>query len=230
MNPAASRILVVEDDARIRLELEDALTGAGFTVMTAATLSEAQQALQHDFDLMVLDLGMPDGDGLDFCRNLRRGQRALPVLILTARSDPMERVRGLDLGADDYLGKPFFMPEVVSRIRSILRRAGRSAELGRVEIQGVWADPRSHRAGVDQSEIELKPREFDLLLFFLRNPGRAWTREQLLDRVWGMGYWGGPRTVDLHVRRLRLKIEENPEAPTRLQTVYGVGYRYGEGA
>ncbi len=227
LDPSA-KILLVEDDPRVRMEILDSLRAQGMRVEWAPSLARARAALAGGFDLMVLDLGLPDGDGLDLCRDLRLSGRDLPILILTARGEPEQRVRGLEVGADDYLAKPYHGAELVARVRALLRRSGRSAPLGRAHAGSLWADPGSRRAGVGERELELTPKEFELLHFLLAHPGRAWTREQLLDRIWGMGYAGGPRTVDLHVTRLRKKIEDDPGDPRWLQTVWGVGYRLGD--
>ena len=224
----AARVLLVEDDARIREELCDALGAAGFSVEAAATLREARAALERPLDLLLLDLGLPDGDGLVLCRALRAAGRELPILVLTARDAPDQRVRGLDVGADDYVVKPFHMPELLARVRSLLRRAGRTFGPGKLAHDDLWIDPETRRAGRAEREISLKPREFELLLFLVRNPGRAWTRDQLLDRVWGPDYAGDARTVDLHVRRLRAKIELDASDPRLIETVWGVGYRMAE--
>ncbi len=230
MPSAVPRILVVEDDERVRMEVFDALQASGAQVELCSSLAGARRALRSEFDLLVLDLGLPDGDGLDLCRDLRASGRSLPILVLTARGEPEERVRGLEVGADDYLAKPFFSAELVARVRALLRRAGPTALYGRARLGELWADPTARAAGKGSATLDLTPKEFDLLLFLLRHPGRVWTREQLLDRVWGMGYRGGARTVDLHVTRLRKKIEEDPGDPRCLQTVWGVGYRMGEEA
>ncbi|MEM7309101.1 MAG: response regulator transcription factor [Planctomycetota bacterium] len=223
-----TQILIVEDDSRIRTELLDALMAAGYGVDVSVSLESARFALEREYDLIVLDLGLPDGDGLDLCRSLRAAGRGLPILILTARDAPEQRVRGLDVGADDYLVKPFHMPELLARVRTLLRRAGRSAGPGPVRVGELWADPEARRAGNGAGAFELTPREFDLLLFLLRHPDRAWTREQLLDRVWGSGYDGERRTVDSHVRRLRALVEEDGSDPRTIETVWGVGYRLRE--
>lgn len=222
------QLLLVEDDARIREELCDALRAAGFEVDVAASLRDARQAVSRAFDLMLLDLGLPDGDGLGFCRALRAEGRSLPILILTARDAPDQRVRGLDVGADDYVVKPFHMPELIARVRSLLRRTGRSWGPGRISLGDLWIDPETRRAGRGEQDVTLKPREFDLLLFLVRHPGRTWTRDQLLDQVWGPTYEGDARTVDLHVRRLRTKIEVDASDPLLIETVWGVGYRMAE--
>jgi len=218
-------ILLVEDDERIRKEMLDALRAAGFHVDVAVSVGDARRALAEHYDLLLLDLGLPDGDGLDICRELRSAGRSIPIIIITARDGQEQRVRGLDVGADDYVVKPFHLPEMLARVRSLLRRAGRASGTGPARVGELWADPDAHRAGRGEMQFTLKPREFDLLLFLLRHPGRAWTRDQLLDRVWGVSYDGEARTVDSHVRRLRACIEEDPADPRYIQTVWGVGYR-----
>lgn len=222
------KLLVVEDDDRIRRELLDALRAAGFKVDVAVSCEDAENALTHDYDLMLLDLGLPDGDGLDVCRSLRQRGRSMPIIVVTARDEPDQRVRGLDVGADDYVVKPFHLPELVARVRGVLRRTGRTPGLGPVRLGALWADPDSRTAGLGDRRLELTPREFDLLVFLLRHPGRAWTRDQLLDRVWGPSYRGEARTVDSHVRRLRAQIGEDPGDPRSIETVWGVGYRLRE--
>jgi DNA-binding response OmpR family regulator len=223
-----TRLLLIEDDERIRMELLDALNDAGFSVDVSISLRDATNAVRRHYDLILMDLGLPDGDGLDLCRNLRGQGRSVPIIILTARDAPEQRVRGLQVGADDYIVKPFHLPELIARVRSVLRRAGRSIGPGRIQLRGLWADPDSRRAGIEERSVDLAPREFDLLLFLLRHPGRVWTRDQLLDRVWGEPVDTGTRTVDLHVRRLRAKIEEDPGNPQFIQTVWGAGYRLQE--
>ncbi len=228
MRSVTARILLIEDDERIRKELLDSLRAAGFDVDVSVLAHHAKLALERDYDLILLDLGLPDGDGLDLCRDLRSRGRSVPVIILTARDTPEQRVRGLDVGADDYVVKPFHLPELIARVRSVLRRAGRSVGPGRAQWQDLWADPESRTAYRGEQLLELTRREFELLLFFLRFPGRTWTRDQLLDRVWGASYEGDSRTVDLHVRRLRAKVEDDPSDPHYLATVWGVGYRMGD--
>ena len=222
------RILLVEDDDEIRRELLDALRASGLRVAPCATLKEAREHLQEDFDLLVLDLWLPDGDGLDLCRELRFAGNTIPVLILTARAEPDEIVRGLDVGADDYVAKPFRLPELQARIRSLLRRANPSHGRPALTHGPIRVNTETRRAWVDDEEVRLKPREFDLLVCFMRSPGRAWTRTQLLAKVWGPRYDGDDRTVDLHVGRLRAVIEENPRAPKWIETVWRVGYRFRE--
>ncbi len=226
--PNDPRILVVEDDSRIRRELLEALRPAGFEVDVAVSYRDATISVERDYSLILLDLGLPDGDGLDLVRLLRSEGRGVPILILTARDTPDSRVRGLDAGADDYVVKPFHMPELVARVKSIMRRSGRTVGQGLVRHENLWIDAEARKSGKDDEAIVLKPREFDLLLFLVRHPGRTWTRDQLLDRVWGAGFTGDARTVDLHVRRLRAKIEDDSSDPRFIETVWGVGYRMAE--
>ncbi|MEL6429430.1 MAG: response regulator transcription factor [Planctomycetota bacterium] len=221
-------MLVVEDDARIRAELLDALRRESFEPEAAATYGMAAAALERHFDLILLDLGLPDGDGLELCARLRREGRSVPIMILTARDRPDQKVDGLDAGADDYVVKPYHLPEVVARVKSLLRRTGKVARGGMVRHLDLWIDPDRIVAGRGADEIKLKPREFELLAFLMRSPGKAWTRAQLLDQVWGHEYKGDERTVDLHVRRLRAKIEAVEGDPRYIETVWGVGYRMAE--
>ena len=228
MSPHLARILIVEDDPRIREELVDLFRAAGMDMEIAVNYRQALEEIRREHDLILLDLGLPDGDGLDLCRLLRRNGRSVPIIMLTAREDPDQRVRGLNVGADDYVVKPFHPPELLARVQSVLRRAGTLSGSGRLTHRDLWVEPEGHRAGRGDETLELKPREFALLAFLLRNPGRPWTREQLIDRVWGAEFDGDHRTVDLHVHRLRAKIEEDPGNPQLLETVWGVGYRMKE--
>ena len=220
-------ILLIEDEIRVGMELERALVSAGYGVRQARDLAQARQESAGKHSLVLLDLGLPDGDGLELCRELRAAGNTVPIIILTARDTSPARVTGLDAGADDYIVKPFEMAEVLARIRSVLRRFKNQAMNVRVHRCGeLWADAEARVAGCGEVEIEFAPREFDLLLFLLQNPGKAWTRDQLLKQVWGLrGGIGDSRTIDMHVRKLRRKIEDNPAAPRYIVTVWGVGYR-----
>ena len=222
------RIFLVEDDDRIRLEAMDALKAAGFDVQVCATLADAREGVSSGPDLILLDLGLPDGDGLDLCRSLRAAGDDVPIIILTARDEPEQRVRGLDVGADDYVVKPFHMPELIARIRGVLRRSGASQISDVLRAADLWIDAQARTCGKGDLRLDLKPREFDLLLFLMSHPGRAWTRDQLIEKVWGRSFDGDARTVDLHVARLRSKIERDPADPHFVETVWGVGYRFQE--
>lgn len=223
---SADRILLVEDDVRVRHELRTALCAEGFTVSEASDLGQARLARPGEHSVVLLDLGLPDGDGLAFCRQLRETGVVTPIIIVTARDAARERVQGLDAGADDYVVKPFEIEEVLARIRSVLRRARHQVPQTVHRVGELWADAQSREAGRNKQRLDLAPREFDLLLFLLQHPGKAWTRDQLLEHVWGIrGGIGDSRTIDLHIRKLRKKIEDNPAAARFIATVWGVGYR-----
>ena len=221
---ADKQIHLVEDDKRIRTELVRALEQLGARVTHSGTYSEALEALETAYDLIILDLGLPDGDGLELCRFLRLDGREDPVIILTARDATTDCVRGLDLGADDYITKPFQLTELLARVRNVLRRSGRSLGLQKLEWNGIQLDPEARVARRDGEPLSLTRREFDLLAFLLRYPRRVWTRENLLQRVWEVNDSAETRTVDLHVRRLRAKIESDPTDPRIITTIWGVGY------
>ena len=223
-----ARVLIVEDDVRIRQELVHAVEAAGARAEAHGLCSTAAAALQQDFDVAIIDLGLPDGDGLQLCRSLREVDTERGLIVLTARDAPESRVQGLDAGADDYIVKPFFMQEVLARIRSVLRRSGalrKQEPIRWSDLEIVPADRTVRRAG---QALTLTRREFDLLLFLVRHPGRVWPREALLRRVWPQDDERSSdkdtRTVDLHVQRLRSKIEHNPRDPQLICTVWGVGY------
>jgi DNA-binding response OmpR family regulator len=227
------KILVIDDEPQLARLVEMHLTDAGFRVTLAANGSDGLVSAERDrFDLVVLDLMLPDMDGLDVCRELRTRQDYTPILMLTARSAEMDRVVGLELGADDYLTKPFNVRELVARVRAILRRVERLAE----ERQSAHDDPLvfddlaidrdKRRVIVRGQQVHLTAKEFDLLVQFASHPGRVYTRSQLLDLVWGYGAGSYEHTVNSHINRLRAKIEQDPSNPRYIQTVWGVGYRF----
>jgi len=223
-----NRIVVAEDETPIRELLVHHLVREGFSCVEAADGPTALRAARSGADLMILDVGLPVMDGFDVIRTLRREGRALPVLVLTARAEEIDRVVGLEIGADDYVTKPFSPREVIARVRAIARRAGMAAQaqpalldFGRLEI-----DEAAREVRIDGVDAGLKPREFALLLELASNAGIALSRSTLLQRVWGFDFDGDERTVDVHVRRLRLKIEEKPQLPPMLQTVHGFGYKF----
>lgn len=224
----SARILVVEDDPTVADVVTRYLERAGFRVEWAADGPSAlSAAAAHPPDLVVLDLMLPGLDGLEVCRRLRRSS-PVPVVMLTALGEETDRVLGLELGADDYVTKPFSPRELVLRVQSVLRRAGGPLrpELPGLLVDGeLVVDAGAHEVKLGGVPVTLTAREYDLLLFLLRHPRQAFGRQELLERVWGWSY-GDSSTVTVHVRRLREKVETDPTAPTRIVTVWGVGYRY----
>ena len=206
-------ILIVEDDASIREITELGLRDAGFDVRTAADGDEALARFQHDQpDLVVLDVMLPKRDGLEVCRTIR-AESSVPVVMLTARSDAIDVVVGLESGADDYVTKPFEMPVLVARIRAALRRAQHIEPAETLTLGPLHIDVLGHRVTLKETEVGLTPTEFRLLLEFARRPGQVFTREILLERVWGYPYLGDSRLVDVAIQRLRAKIESQPGLP-----------------
>jgi DNA-binding response OmpR family regulator len=225
------RVLVVEDEqdiaALVKLHLQD----HDFDVTLAADGHEGmRQAFARNWDLIILDLRLPGPDGLSICRALRREQDYVPILMLTSKSSELDRVLGLELGADDYLTKPFSVSELVARVKAIFRRVdslsrnqGGITEM--LQAGGLQIDPEQRSVRIDGQSIDLTAREFDLLLHFARQPGRVFSRAQLLDAVWGYGHDGYEHTVNSHINRLRAKVEPDPAHPEHIVTVWGVGYK-----
>ena len=226
------RVLVVEDDPSIREMAALGLSRAGFRVTTAGDGREGLLRARHDpFDVVVLDVMLPSLDGFEVCRELRRDS-LVPVLMLTARTDTVDVVTGLELGADDYVTKPFEVPELVARVRAVLRRS--SADRGETAQPVIRAgdleiDPTGFAARKDGHDLGLTATEFRLLLELARHPGRVLSRDQLLERVWNYDYLGDSRMVDVTVQRLRAKVEADPARPRVIATVRGVGYRFEKG-
>ncbi|MBI4286929.1 MAG: response regulator transcription factor [Chloroflexi bacterium] len=226
---ATNRVLIVEDDHTLLSVLQYNLTKEGYDALTASDGIQAlETARTRKPDLIILDIMLPGMSGLELCRILRK-EMTVPVLMLTARVEEADKVAGLDSGADDYMTKPFSTRELLARVRAILRRAsmagpkpgeGPVLRAGDIEI-----DTARHRAAVGGSPLNLTPKEFDLLTFLARNAGLVFSREQLLDKVWGYDYPGDTGTIDVHVHWLREKIEDTPGKPRRLVTVRGVGYK-----
>ena len=236
------RVLVIEDDPDIgrlitlqlaELDCESRLVADG-----VAGLAEAQAGR---YELVILDVMLPRLDGLQICRRLRAAEQHTPILMLTAKSSELDRVLGLELGADDYLTKPFSMLELAARLKGMFRRAEQlaaakvaaaaapvAAEL--IEVAGLRIDMQRHEARVGGKAVELTAKEFELLAYFARSPGRVFTRTQLLDQVWGYSHSGYEHTVNSHINRLRNKIERDPANPDFIQTVWGVGYKFADRA
>ncbi len=225
-------ILVVEDDEHISRLVQLHLGDAGHDVRVVSTVAEGSVcATRDDVDLIVLDLTLPDGDGLELCRRLRAKGDHTPILILTARDAEIDRVLGLELGADDYLTKPFGIRELVARVKAILRRVDLSTgserdTSGPITVEDLRIDPRKRDVRVAGRPVRLTAKEFDLLLHFARQPGRVYTRSQLLDLVWGYTAGCYEHTVNSHINRLRGKIEKDPSHPRYINTVWGVGYKF----
>jgi len=223
-------ILVVDDEPKIVKTVGAYLEKAGYRVVTADNGQMALTVFRHEKPaLVVLDLGLPAMDGLDVARALRRDSN-VPIIMLTARVEETDRLIGLELGADDYVTKPFSPRELVARVRAVLRRAGAEREKAPAPIAAgdVHIDLERRVVAVGGKSVDLTPTEFDLLLVLARHPGRVFTRLELLDRVQGYAFEGYERTVDAHVKNLRQKIEPDPKQPRYVLTVYGVGYRFGE--
>ena len=229
---ATGRLLIVEDDDSIRDTVGEALKAEGYEVLSSANGKEALSLLTdasaQPVDLLVLDLMLPGLGGLDLCRELRRFNNNTPILVISARDSETDRVLGLEVGADDYLVKPFGLRELVARCRALLRRSR--------QLLNTPAEIHQHanlclyvsecRVTRDGEDLNLSPKEYKILELLIRNPKRVWSRDQLLEKIWGLDFVGDTKTVDVHIRWLREKIEDNPSAPELIRTVRGFGYRF----
>jgi two-component system, OmpR family, phosphate regulon response regulator PhoB len=232
-----NRILVVEDEESIREMLVLGLEEEGYAVIsvadgqTALAKCQASESPLQDFpfDLIILDLMLPKVSGLDLCRFLRYQGNHVPILIVSAKTTETDRVLGLEVGADDYISKPFSMRELVARCRALLRRHRLNVAIDPpvIHFQDITLYPEEYRVMVRGAGVNLSPREFRLLALFMQHPRRVWDREQLLDRVWGIDFIGDRKTVDVHIRWLREKLEIDPSQPQYITTVRGFGYRFG---
>jgi two-component system response regulator RegX3 len=221
-----TRVLVVEDEESYRDPLTYLLRREGFEVSEAATGPEALTEFERaGADIVLLDLMLPGMSGTQVCREIR-ATASVPVIMVTAKDEEVDKILGLELGADDYVTKPYSSRELIARIHAVLRR-GREPEADPPPLQAgrVRMDVERHQVTVDGAQVPMPLKEFALLEMFLRNPGRVLTREQLINRVWGPDHFGDPKTVDVHVKRLRAKIETDPSRPTLLTTVRGLGYK-----
>ncbi len=228
-------LLVIEDDENISTAIKEYFARAGYVVSAAGDgVAGVQAALNESPDAIVLDLMLPKMDGLAVCRELREKAPYIPILMLTAKDDVVDKVLGLEMGADDYITKPFSLRELEARIKSVLRRAQAAT---RTEAAGEDApiirgklkiDPAKREVTVGDRHIELTPKEFELLRLFATNPGRVFPRKYLLEKIWDYSYEGYDRTIDSHINRLRGKIEDNPENPQMVLTVWGIGYKFND--
>jgi DNA-binding response OmpR family regulator len=230
--PPRPKVLFVEDETSITVPFSKALAREGFEPVVAHTAARALElAEQIEPDIVLLDLTLPDGDGRDVCRALRR-RSSVPIVMLTARGTETDKIVGLELGADDYVVKPFSGAEVIARIRAVLRRSAGAGADGPdrpaepVVVGGLEVDPAARRARLDGAELQLSRKEFDLLAELVTHAGRVVTREDLMARVWDENWFGSTKTLDVHVRWLRQKLDDAPDAPRYLHTVRGVGFRF----
>jgi two-component system OmpR family response regulator len=223
-------ILIVEDDHNLMDTLSYNLNKEGYQVVSTVDGGHALDAArEHRPDVIILDIMLPTLSGLEVCRILRK-EMTVPILMLTAKSEELDKVVGLEVGADDYLTKPFSMRELIARVRAMLRRTEMTApsppeESSLMVLDTLKVDVDRHQATIADTILDLTPKEFDLLAFLVRNRGLVFTREQLLERVWGYDYAGNTRTVDVHIRWLRKKIETDPASPERIVTIRGIGYK-----
>ena len=230
----AKRVLVVEDDESIVDLLTIHLEDMGFRVISTDDGEHGLGlALAEKPDLIILDIMLPGMDGMEICKRVRRVDRVTPIMMLTSRSEELDKVLGLELGADEYITKPFSIREFIARVRALFRRMEVDAESSApkdtatsIKIESIHIDSEKRRVTLDDQSIELTAKEFDLLYLFASHPGKAYTRQQLLDLIWGYQFSGYEHTVNSHINRLRSKIEKDPANPRYIETVWSVGYRF----
>lgn len=225
-------ILVVEDEQSIQKLLEFTLKQEGYQVILANDGEQAiEQVLNRQPDLVLLDLMLPKVDGMEVCDTLRRQEIDVPIIMLTAKGEEADKIIGLEMGADDYMTKPFSPREVVARVKAVLRRTGeliRKTVEEKLEAGNLIAYPQRHEVYLDTKQLEFTPKEFELLVYFMKHKNRVLTRDHLLQAVWNYDFAGDTRIVDVHVSRLRDKIEENTRKPRYIKTMRGMGYKFGE--
>lgn len=223
---AAMKLLIVDDEPTILETIETKFRKEGFSTFVADSAEEGMRLFRRiKPDLVILDIMLPQRSGYDFCRAIRRDSQT-PILFLSAKADEADRIKGLEIGADDYVTKPFNLSELAARVKAILRRATGEPVKEVIERGNLRIDPRSHEAWLNDKPLNLSPKEFALIYFLARNAGQVFSREALLDRVWGRDAFVSARTVDVHIRWLRTRIEEDAQNPIRLLTVRGVGYKF----
>ncbi len=225
------KILVVDDEVDIVDFIDDYLTGEGYEVITAYDGVQALDKMRQDLpDLVVLDIMLPELDGFEVCKQVRT-ESAVPILMLTAKDTDVDKIVGLEIGADDYMPKPFNPRELVARVKAILRRTYRQdyqprSQTATLKYKDLFIDTERRTANIGHKQLELTMKEFDLLLFLMQNPGHVYSRDHLLDYVWGQDSFVGARTVDVHIRRLREQIETDASQPQYIITVWGIGYKF----
>lgn len=231
MSNTKESILVVEDNKDLVNLLKINLNDEGYDVRIAMDgLAGLEAFKEKEPSLIILDIMLPKMDGFDVCKEVRSQNKQVPILMLTAKSEEVDKVLGLEIGADDYMTKPFSIRELLARVKAILRRAHTSSEQpekrSKLTFKDLIVDPNKRRVSLSGESIELTSKEYDLLLLFFSNPGKAYSREELLNDVWGYSYEGYSHTVNSHINRLRSKIEDDPSDPVYIKTVWGVGYRF----
>jgi len=220
------KLLIIDDETTIVETVEAKFRKEGYTTFAANSAEDGMRLFRRvKPDLVILDIMLPQRSGMDFCRAVRK-ESSTPIIFISARADESDRIKGLELGADDYVVKPFNLAELAARVKAILRRATGEPVREAIERGNLKIDPRSHEAFLEGEKLALSPKEFALLYFLASNPGHVFSRETLLDRVWGRDAFVSARTVDVHVRWLRTHIEASPDNPTRIMTVRGVGYKF----
>jgi DNA-binding response OmpR family regulator len=220
------KLLIIDDEPTLAETVETRMRREGYTTFVADSAEEGMRLFRRvKPDLVILDIMLPHRSGFDFCRAVRK-DASTPIIFLSARTDEKDRIKGLELGADDYVVKPFNLSELAARVKAVLRRSSGEAPLETVEKGDLRIDPRTHSVVLREEPLNLSPKEFALLYFLVRNAGQVFARETLLDRVWGKDAFVNERTVDVHIRWLRSLIEEDPHEPKRLITIRGVGYKF----
>ena len=230
---AVTTLLVIEDDDNISTAIEEYFSRAGYSVNSARDgIAGIESAVRSRPDVVLLDLMLPKMDGLSVCKELRQKAPQMPILMLTAKDDVVDKVLGLEMGADDYITKPFSLRELEARIKSVLRRSRAAAASSEGEdetpiVRGALRiDPVRREVTIANRHVDLTPKEFDLLRLFAANPGRVFPRKYLLEKIWDYSYEGYDRTIDSHINRLRAKVEQNPDNPQLVLTVWGIGYKF----
>lgn len=234
MSSTAYPILIVEDDSDLSELIKIQLTDNDYEIEQAFNGRIAlNKALENKYSLIILDVMLPEVDGFEICKSIRKENHQIPILMLTAKAEEADKIMGLDYGADDYLTKPFSIKELIARVKALLRRASASetedsSKLDQMDFGDLVIYPKKRSVQLQDELIELTTKEFELLLLFANNPGRAYSRQELLDVVWGYQYSGYSHTVNSHINRLRSKIEKNPSEPKYITTVWGMGYKFAE--